>query len=185
MVERTSVSLAASIISQFDLAVISTNSRARPEAFASVIARPRKLLGFRLDFENAGSSVALGDRHSEFQPHECAGGIAGCRTVIAFLEIGDHGEICVGHQWIEIETVVTCDQGDRFADVSAAPFDLAADPVDVFHRSDFETRLARASSPSRGTNAQCPPTTRFTRSSCASRFSPRSFESSARQQTEA
>src|SRR6516165_909623 len=103
------------------------------------LLRPRKLLGFRLGLENVGSNVALGERLPEFQPHERTGGVARRRTVIAFLEIGDHGEICVAHQWIEIEPVVTRDHGDRFADVPATPFDLSPDPIDVFYRPDLET----------------------------------------------
>ena len=65
-----------------------------------LLLRSRKLLGFCLRLENVWSDVALGECLAKFQPHECTGGVARCRIVIAFFKISDHREIRVAHQRI-------------------------------------------------------------------------------------
>ena len=136
MVTFSAVSASALFATLNNRTVFVTRRTALESGYA---LRSRKLSGFRLSLENVGSDMALRERLAEFKPHECTCSVARCRTVIALLEIRDHGEIRVAHQWIEIKAVIARDQGDWFADFPAAPFDLASDPVNVFHRPDLKT----------------------------------------------
>ena len=82
--------------------------------------------------------VPLRKSFANLEPRKRASGVARCRAVIALLEIGDHGEIRVAHQGVEIETIVARDQGNRLADIPTTSLDLAPNPVDIFDRPDLE-----------------------------------------------
>src|SRR5215831_15498981 len=99
---------------------------------APKLTRPCKIFGFGLSLDDMRGDVPLRKSFANLEPRKRASGVARCRAVIALLEIGDHGEIRVAHQGVEIETIVARDQGNRLADIPTTSLDLAPNPVDIF-----------------------------------------------------